>query len=120
MFGIFIIALFVSLTPGILFSIPKSSSKLTIAIVHSLIFALVYEVIRMPVWRALYEGFTGVGFVKGSCCGSNSACLSNKCNDCGKNQNNKCLNYSKNGVCTKWDITYTSKCSGCSNGKNCA
>ena len=119
-FGIFIIALFVAFTPGVLLTIPKGSSKLTIAIVHGLLFALVYEVIRMPVWRGLYEGFAGVGFIKNSCCGSNGACLSNKCADCGRTQNNKCLAYSKKGACTQWDVTYTSNCSPCSSGKRCS
>ena len=52
--------LFVVLTPGILLTLPsKASSKLVIAIVHGVVFALVYHFIHTAVceWTRNYEGF---------------------------------------------------------------
>jgi len=38
---LYVVLLFVLLTPGILLSLPPKGSKLTVAIVHGLVFALV-------------------------------------------------------------------------------
>ena len=43
--------LFFILTPGILLSLPKGGSKLTVAAVHALVFALVYHFTHKVVWR---------------------------------------------------------------------
>lgn len=40
---LFIIALFVLLTPGILLRLPKNGNKWTVALVHGLIFALILQ-----------------------------------------------------------------------------
>ena len=57
--SLFIVALFVVLTPGILVTLPsKGSSKLTVAVVHGLAFALLYSLLEKAVWHYLYEGFT--------------------------------------------------------------
>ena len=59
--------LFVVLTPGILLTLPsKASSKLVIAIVHGVIFALVYHFIHTAVceWTRNYEGFQAKKAVK--------------------------------------------------------
>ena len=55
--SLFIAALFVALTPGILLTIPKGCSKMTVAVVHGLVFAVVLQLTYKMVWRALYEGF---------------------------------------------------------------
>ena len=52
--------LFVVLTPGVLLTLPsKASGKLVIALVHGLIFALVYHLIHKTVKGVInkYEGF---------------------------------------------------------------
>ena len=54
---LFIVALFVVLTPGILLTLPPKSSKLTVAIVHGIVFALAYNFLYKAVWSILYEGF---------------------------------------------------------------
>jgi hypothetical protein len=40
--SLYIAALFVALTPGILLKIPKGGSKLTVAVVHGLVFTVIY------------------------------------------------------------------------------
>jgi hypothetical protein len=52
--------LFVVLTPGILLTLPsKASGKIVIALVHGLIFALIYHLTHKAVraWTRKYEGF---------------------------------------------------------------
>lgn len=44
-------ALFVALTPGVLLSLPKGGKRLTVAIVHGLLFALIWSLIRTPLAR---------------------------------------------------------------------
>ena len=39
---LYTVLLFVALTPGVLLTLPKGGSKLTVAAVHALIFAVVY------------------------------------------------------------------------------
>ena len=43
--------LFFVLTPGVLLSLPKGGSKMTVAAVHALVFALVYHVVAPMVWK---------------------------------------------------------------------
>ena len=40
--SLYFIALFVALTPGVLLTLPKGGKKLTVAVVHGLVFALVW------------------------------------------------------------------------------
>lgn len=54
---LFIVVLFVVLTPGILLTLPPKGSKLTVAIVHGIVFALAYNFLYKAVWSILYEGF---------------------------------------------------------------
>jgi len=56
---LFTTLLFVLLTPGMLLRIPPGGSKLTVALVHGLIFALLYHFTHKMVWRWSmgYEGF---------------------------------------------------------------
>jgi hypothetical protein len=51
--------LFVLLTPGILLTLPKGGKKMTVAIVHGLVFALVWHLTYKMVWRVSMgmEGF---------------------------------------------------------------
>lgn len=57
--SLFVVLLFVLLTPGILVTLPsKSYSKLSVAVVHGLVFALLYSLLHKTVWNYLYEGFT--------------------------------------------------------------
>lgn len=55
---IYLVVLFVALTPGILLKLPKGGSKLTVAAVHGLVFALVWHLTHKFVLRAV-EGFQG-------------------------------------------------------------
>ena len=56
--GLYVAALFVLLTPGILLTLPPGGSKLTVAVVHGLVFALVYNLTyNMAVDALDVEGF---------------------------------------------------------------
>jgi hypothetical protein len=48
---LYVALLFLVLTPGILLTLPKGGSKLTVAAVHALVFALVYHFTHKAVWR---------------------------------------------------------------------
>lgn len=52
--SLFVAFLFVLLTPGILVSLPPRSSKLTTAITHGIVFAIVFHFTHKLVWNALY------------------------------------------------------------------
>jgi len=54
--------LFVVLTPGVLLTIPPKGSKLVVAVVHGLVFALVYHFTHKAVWAwtRKYEGFAAM------------------------------------------------------------
>lgn len=49
---IVLVALFIALTPGILLRLPKNGSKMTVAVVHGLVFALVWTLSRAFLVRA--------------------------------------------------------------------
>jgi hypothetical protein len=54
--SLFVALLFVLLTPGVLVTLPSTrSSLLTVAVVHGVVFALVYHLTHKAVWKALYE-----------------------------------------------------------------
>ena len=58
LFSLYIAALFVALTPGVLLRIPKGGSKLTVAVVHGLVFSGLYCLTYGLVSRTLYaDGF---------------------------------------------------------------
>ena len=40
---VYLAALFVALTPGVLLTLPKGGNKLTVAVVHGLVFAVVWH-----------------------------------------------------------------------------
>lgn len=50
--NLYLVSLFVALTPGVLFRLPKGGSKLTVAVVHAAVFALIYHLTYKMVWRA--------------------------------------------------------------------
>jgi len=53
--SLFVALLFVLLTPGVLLTLPSSrSSLLTVAVVHGLVFGLVYHLTHKMVWKSLY------------------------------------------------------------------
>ena len=61
--SVFTALLFITLTPGLLLTLPsKTSSKIVAAVVHGLIFALIYHFTHKAVWEVLhkYEGFQGI------------------------------------------------------------
>jgi len=57
--SLYVALLFVVLTPGILLTFPRKGSKLVVAVVHGLVFALVYHLTHKAVWLATSgeEGF---------------------------------------------------------------
>ena len=73
---LFTTLLFVLLTPGMLTRLPPGGSKVTVALVHGLIFALLYHFTHKMVWRWSmgYEGFEGC-----------TKCVDKKCKDAGAN-----------------------------------
>ncbi len=52
---IYVAFLFVILTPGILLRLPPNSSNLTVAIVHGLVFALLYHFTHKFMWKTFYS-----------------------------------------------------------------
>ena len=51
---IYVALLFVILTPGILLTLPPNSSRLTVAIVHSIVFAILFHFTHKLVWNMIY------------------------------------------------------------------
>lgn len=49
--SLYVALLFVLLTPGILITLPPGASKLTAAVTHGLVFAVVYHLTFKPVLR---------------------------------------------------------------------
>jgi hypothetical protein len=49
--ALYVAFLFIILTPGILLRLPPKGSKLTVAIVHGIVFALILHFTYKPVWR---------------------------------------------------------------------
>jgi hypothetical protein len=52
--SIYVALLFVILTPGVLITLPPNSSRLTVAVVHGVVFALVYYLTHKTVMRMIY------------------------------------------------------------------
>ena len=57
MFCLFVFVLFVLLTPNILLRLPPKGGKWTVAIVHGLVFAVVFHFTHRMVSRLGREGF---------------------------------------------------------------
>jgi hypothetical protein len=54
--SLYLAALFVALTPGVLLTLPKGGNRLTVAVVHGLVFAAIWYFTRNAVLEAT-EGF---------------------------------------------------------------
>jgi len=67
--SLYVAALFVALTPGVLLTLPKGGARLTVAVVHGLVFALVYHFTHKAVARFLHttEGFATKSAPKPKC-----------------------------------------------------
>ena len=83
--SLYVALLFVLLTPGVLLRLPPKGSLLTVAIVHGLVFALVYHCTHKMVWRLTSEGFTAdppmmATCVNKQCSNGGKACMKNS--DC--------------------------------------
>ena len=69
--SLFVAVLFFVLTPGVLLRLPPGGSKLMVAAVHAVVFAVVYGLVSKTVMTMLYpEGFADVnacppGYSKG-------------------------------------------------------
>jgi hypothetical protein len=55
--SLYVVLLFVLLTPGVLLRLPPNGGKLTVAVVHGLVFAVVLHFTYKAVKRLTYEGF---------------------------------------------------------------
>ena len=59
--SLYLAALCVALTPGVLLTLPKGGARLTVAVVHALVFAVVYHFTKNMVLSMSYEGFLAKG-----------------------------------------------------------
>ena len=50
--SLYLVLLFVAFTPGVLVVLPKGGSRLTVAVVHGVLFALVWHFTHKMVWKA--------------------------------------------------------------------
>jgi ABC-type uncharacterized transport system permease subunit len=57
---LYLTALFVALTPGILLTLPPKGSKIVVAIIHAIIFAIILCFTYNEVYSFANEGFTPV------------------------------------------------------------
>lgn len=55
--SIYLAALFVAFTPGVLVTLPKGGSKYTVLAVHAVLFTVVWHFTNKFVWRMSMEGF---------------------------------------------------------------
>ena len=51
-FTLYVTILFFLLTPGVLVKLPKQGSKYTVALTHTLIFAIIWQLTHKIVWNA--------------------------------------------------------------------
>ena len=49
--SLYVAILFFVLTPGILLSLPPGGSKMVVALVHAVVFALVFHFTHKHIWR---------------------------------------------------------------------
>jgi hypothetical protein len=52
--SLYVAALFFVLTPGVLVSLPPGGKKMTVALTHAVVFAVVYQLTHKTVYRMLY------------------------------------------------------------------
>jgi hypothetical protein len=80
--SLYVAVLFFVLVPGVLVTLPPGGKKLTAALVHSVVFALVYQLTHKAVDRLLapYEPFENHTLkAKGVMCKAPADCQSNTC-----------------------------------------
>ena len=60
--AVYVVALFVALTPGVLLSLPPKGSKMVVAATHAVVFAVVLSITCKAVWRMTQsmQGFQDV------------------------------------------------------------
>jgi hypothetical protein len=54
LFTLFLVVLFFVLTPGVLLSIPKNGKCTTQALVHAVIFGLIYHLTHNYLWKQMH------------------------------------------------------------------
>jgi len=68
---IYAFVLFFLLTPKVLVSLPAKGSKIMVAAVHALIFALIFVLTNQWVWKNTHSLFEGaIGSMRGSAAGA--------------------------------------------------
>jgi hypothetical protein len=55
--SLYLVVLFVALTPGVLLSLPPKASKMTVVVTHAVIFTAVWYFTHNLVYSMTYEGF---------------------------------------------------------------
>ena len=80
---LFVAALFVLLTPGVVVSLPAKATLLQKAAVHGLLFAVVYHYTHKTVW-SLVQGFTNgppaaLPVAAAVACGAGTKLVNGKC-----------------------------------------
>ena len=70
--SLYLAALFVALTPGVLVTLPKGGSKYTVLAVHSILFVVVWHFTNKIVWSMTMESFQNNGMNTGVNTGMNT------------------------------------------------
>lgn len=89
---LYLVALFFVLTPGVLVTLPPKSDKITVAITHAIVFAVIYQ-LTFNIVKDAVEGFKGgsrSSSDRGNRCTKDSECSSKKCQSQGKGLGSKC------------------------------
>jgi len=83
--ALYLVVLFIVLTPGVFVRLPPKAGKLTVALTHAVVFAVVYQLTNSFVSQAL-EGFAARKSF-GEACSKNVNCITNLCRNakCDKN-----------------------------------
>ena len=93
--SLYLALLFVVLTPGVLLTLPKGGARITVALVHGLVFAVVYHFTYKTVWRMSMsmDGFQNMANNAG-----NTANAGNAGNAVANNGMNVAMNNGKNAA----------------------
>ena len=75
---LFVAALFVLLTPGVVITLPAKGTLLQKAAVHGLVFAVVYHYTHKTVW-SLVQGFQVAPPAPAVTCGAGTKLMNGKC-----------------------------------------
>ena len=79
-FTLYLVVLFVVLTPGVFVSLPPKAGKLTVALTHAVVFVVVYQLTSKMVMQVL-DGFDGMSMpcAKDTDCVAPMKCKDAKC-----------------------------------------